>query len=206
MHKGRLKAKVFSMQTWKFLAILILFTGCREHFTPKPRGFFRINFPEKSFTELQGNYPFSFEIPNYAVIEHDTKNPDQPNWINVAVPANKADLHLSYYDLKGQNRKTKELLLELMEETRSLAYKHSIKADAIDEQIFVNRGANVYGTIYNIKGNAASPIQFFLTDSTAHFLRGALYIREIPNIDSLRPVIDFLEPDVIRLIETTHWK
>ncbi|MFV0267582.1 MAG: gliding motility lipoprotein GldD, partial [Draconibacterium sp.] len=76
----------------------------------------------------------------------------------------------------------------------------------IEEQIFVNNASHVYGTIYRIRGNAASPMQFFLTDSTQHFLRGAFYIREVPDIDSLRPVIDFLEPDVIRLIETTNWK
>jgi gliding motility-associated lipoprotein GldD len=92
-----------------------------------------------------------------------------------------------------------------MEDSRTLAYKHSLKADAIQEQVFMNPRDNVYGLIYRIEGNAASPMQFFLTDSTNHFLRGALYIREVPNIDSLKPVIDFLEPDIIRLIETTTW-
>ncbi len=92
-----------------------------------------------------------------------------------------------------------------MEDSRTLAYKHSQKADAIQEQVFMNPSKNVYGLIYKIEGNAASPMQFFLTDSTNHFLRGALYIRDIPNIDSLKPVIDFLETDIVRLIETTTW-
>jgi len=86
-----------------------------------------------------------------------------------------------------------------------LAYKHTIKADAIEEQVFMNPADNVFGTIYRIDGNAASPMQFFLTDSTNHFLRGAFYIRETPDIDSLQPVIDFFEPDIIRIIETTTW-
>lgn len=194
------------MRIWKILLVFILFTGCREHYTPKPRGYFRINFPEKKYSKLKGNYPYSFDVPDYAVIEKDERNPDEKYWINVDVPANKAELHLSYYDLKNKQKPTRELLFELMEETRSLAYKHSIKADAINERIFVNPRAKVYGTIYDIKGNAASPMQFFLTDSTSHFLRGALYISEVPDIDSLRPVIDFLEPDVVRLIETTTWQ
>lgn len=194
------------MRIWKILLFSLLLSGCREHHTPKPRGYFRIDFPDKTYSILKGNYPYSFEVPDYSVIQKDDKNPDQPYWINVAVPANKAYLHISFYNLKNKKKTTHQLLYELMEETRSLAYKHTIKADAIDEQIFVNRKAKVYGTIYNIKGNAASPMQFFLTDSTSHFLRGALYIREVPDVDSLRPVIDFLEPDVIRLIETTNWK
>jgi len=194
------------MRIWKVILFFILFTGCREHYTPKPRGYFRINFPEKNYSELNGDYPYSFDVPDYAVIKKDERNPNEKYWINVDVPANKAELHLSFYDLKNQTKPARELLFELMEETRSLAYKHSIKADAINERIFVNPGSKVYGTIYDIKGNAASPMQFFLTDSTSHFLRGALYISEVPDIDSLSPVIDFLEPDIIRLIETTTWR
>jgi gliding motility-associated lipoprotein GldD len=97
-------------------------------------------------------------------------------------------------------------LAQLLEDSHTLAYNHAIRADAINEKIYVNPQKKVYGTIYMIDGNAASPLQFYLTDSTNNFLRGALYFREVPNIDSLRPVIDFLTPDIIRLIETTEWK
>ncbi|MCK3682927.1 gliding motility lipoprotein GldD [Maribellus sp. YY47] len=194
------------MRIWRILLLVMIFAGCRETYTPKPRGFFRIDFPQKSYSQILGNYPYSFDIPDYSSIQHDSRNPDQPYWINVEIPENKAEFHISYYDLKKNGKTNREFLIELMEETRRLAYEHSIKASAIDERIFINNAENVYGTIYQIRGNAASPMQFFLTDSTQHFLRGAFYIREVPDIDSLRPVIDFLEPDVIRLIETTSWK
>jgi len=186
--------------------LLLLFTACSENHTPKPRGYFRIDFPEKEYTQINGNYPYSFDIPVYAEITRDKKNPEEPYWINVEVPANKAQIHLSYYDLQKGQKPTRELLFELMEETRTLAYKHSIKATSIDEQVFMNPAKRVYGTVYKIHGNAASPMQFFLTDSTKHFLRGAFYIREVPDIDSLQPVIDFIEPDVVRMIESTSWK
>jgi gliding motility-associated lipoprotein GldD len=117
------------------------------------------------------------------------------------VPASKAEIHISYYALNDG----KGVLSEYMEESRQLAYKHTIKADAINEQLFLNAENHVFGTVYRIEGNAASPMQFYLTDSTRHFLRGALYIREVPNIDSLKPVIDFLVPDMVRLIESTTW-
>ena len=185
-----------------FLSLLI---GCKEKYTPKPRQYFRISFPEKKYTPIESGFPYSFEIPDYAKIVPDSKNPNQPFWINVTVPENKAEIHISYYDLSASMESNRNLLNKFMEDTRSLAYKHTIKADAIKEQIWMNPGENVYGLIYRIEGNAASPLQFFLTDSVNHFLRGALYIREVPNIDSLKPVIEFLEPDVIRLIETTTW-
>ncbi len=188
------------------LTFLFFVVGCKEKYTPKPHAFFRIDFPDKEYHNLSENdFPYNFEIPNYAVIQPDKRNPNQPFWINITVPKNHAEIHISYYDISENKQSKRVFLSKLMEDTRSLAYKHSIKADAIEEQIFMNPEKNVFGTIYRIKGNAASPLQFFLTDSTNNFLRGAFYIREVPNIDSLQPVIDFFEPDVIRLIETTTW-
>jgi gliding motility-associated lipoprotein GldD len=188
-----------------FLIIIFVFAGCKEKYTPKPRGFFRIDFPEKEYHKISEKFPYSFEIANYAEIEKDTHNPNEPYWINISVPKNSAEIHISYYSLEEKNNFGLVHLDELMEETRRLAYKHTIKADAIEEQVFMNPADKVYGTIYRIDGNAASPMQFFLTDSTSHFLRGAFYIRETPDIDSLQPVIDFFEPDIIRIIETTTW-
>lgn len=188
-----------------FAVISAVLFACQDKYTPKPREFFRIDFPEKSYHVLQDGYPYSFEIPDYSRIIAYSDDPTQIYWINISVPANKAEIHISYYNLEDKKIPERQLLNKFMEETRTLAYKHTIKADAIQEQVFMNPGKNVYGLIYRIEGNAASPLQFFLTDSTKHFLRGALYIREVPNIDSIKPVIDFLEPDIIRLIETTSW-
>jgi gliding motility-associated lipoprotein GldD len=192
---------------YKIIYLLIFFTllNCKPVYTPKPRGFFRIDFPEKKYVEMDMGFPYKFHIPDYAKIKPDPENMDKENWINVSVPQNRAEIHISYYDLYKNYDSRKLLLSKLIEETRTLAYKHSIKANSINEQIYMNPGEKVYGTVYRIGGNAASPMQFFLTDSVTHFLRGALYIRATPNTDSLKPVIDFLENDVIRLIETTTW-
>lgn len=185
--------------------VFLFLFGCKEKHTPRPRGFFRIDFPEKQYKSLPNDFPYTFEVPEYSQIVPDKRNPEKDSWINVEVPENNAEVHISYYDLQKGNKPRRELLAGFMEETHELAYKHSIKANAIEEQVFMNPARDVYGTVYRIKGNAASPIQFFLTDSTKHFLRGALYIRATPDIDSLRPVIDFLEKDVVRIVETTNW-
>lgn len=197
----------FNMKNKLFILLfLFILFSCGEKYTPKPRGYFRINFPEKKYHLIQKKLPYQFEIPDYAEIIPDRRNPDHPDWINVWIPANKAEVHISYYRLANNQQKGKKQLSEFIEESRRLAYKHTVKADAINEQIFMNPANKVYGTVYKIEGNAASPMQFFLTDSTRNFLRGAFYIREVPNIDSLKPVINFIEPDVIRMIETTTWK
>jgi len=183
-----------------FLTLIFILTfSCKQDYIPKPHGYFRIDFQEKTYRQFDSiALPYTFDIPGYSKIVPDRDRLAEPYWVNLKIPAHKAEVHISY-------KKVKNNLAKLMEDSRTLAYKHSIKADAINEQIFVNPQKKVYGTIYLIDGNAASPVQFYLTDSTQNFLRGALYIKEVPNIDSLRPVIDFLTPDIIRLIETTKW-
>jgi gliding motility-associated lipoprotein GldD len=184
-----------------FLPLLFLMFcfSCKQDYVPKPRGFFRIEFQKKIYHQLySATFPYRFEIPDYSQIVPDNELRAEPFWVNLEIPEHKAELHISY-------KKVNNNLTKLTEDSRTLAYKHSIKADAINERVFINPEKKVYGTIYLIDGNAASPLQFYLTDSTKNFLRGALYIREVPNIDSIRPVIDFLTPDVIHLIETTEW-
>lgn len=185
------------LNTIIFLAFII--AACSGNYTPKPRGYFRIGFPDKAYRKLDSIYPYTFEIPVYASAVPDVSPVAEPYWLNISIPANKAEIHMSYKRIDAN-------LFIFTEESRELTYKHTQKASAIEERIFMNPARKVYGTIYLISGNAASPVQFYLTDSSRHFLRGALYIRDIPNIDSLRPVIDFLMPDVMHLIETTQWK
>ena len=179
--------------------MLFFAVSCKREYTPRPRGYFRISFPEKSYKPLGMDVPYTFRIPVYSYSEADSFNLDQHYWLTVQIPANHAQIHISYIKLKNN-------LATHIENSRTLAYKHSEKASSIDEQIFVNPVKKVYGTLYTIKGNAASPMQFYLTDSTTNFLRGALYIKEVPNSDSLRPVIRFLTEDVLQLVESTEWK
>ena len=181
------------------ILFLVLMLACKQDYTPKPHGYFRIEFKDKSYHRLDSDaFPYNFDVPVYSNVVPDHDRLAEPFWINVKIPAHKAEVHISY-------KKVENNLSQLLEDSRKLAYKHTIKADAINERIVINKAKHVYGTIYEIEGNTASPLQFYLTDSTKNFLRGALYIREIPNIDSLRPVIDYLTPDVIHLIETTEW-
>jgi gliding motility-associated lipoprotein GldD len=197
------------MRIMKYIMLIIilipLLFNCRNKSTPKPRGFFRIGFPDKTYQTVNKDLPYKFQIPSYAEIEFDPENPGKQNWINISIPKNKADIHISYYSMNNDSVFEPTMLAMFIEESRKLAYKHSIRASGIEEQMFLNPEKNVFGTVYKIKGNAASPMQFYLTDSINHFLRGALYIRATPDIDSLKPVIGFLEKDVIRIIETTSW-
>jgi len=82
---------------------------------------------------------------------------------------------------------------------------HITKADAINELVINNKEQRTYGILYDLKGNTASAVQFYITDSTRHYLRGSLYFESEPNADSLAPVIEFFREDIIHLIETLKW-
>lgn len=181
-----------------FMLSLVL-TSCHTRTTPKPHGYLRINFPEKKYQIYKGNCPYTFEYPVYGVVEKDNEPGSEPCWINISFPAYRGKLHLSYKKVTGD-------LNQLLEDSYTLAYKHTVKADAIDEQLIIHTEKSVYGTLYNIKGNAASGVQFYLTDSTRHFIRGALYFRTTINKDSLAPVIQFFKKDIYHFIDTFEWK
>lgn len=180
--------------------VLIIISSCnnKKSYTPKPRGYFRIEFPQKGYMVYDNNQHFKFEYPKYSEIKI-LINENDSSWININYPEFNGTIHLSYFAVKDN-------LPLMLEDSRKLAYKHTIKADAISEQRFENYEDHVYGILYDIEGNAASAVQFFLTDSSSHFLRGALYFNVEPNKDSLAPVLNFVRKDIINLIETFEWK
>jgi gliding motility-associated lipoprotein GldD len=183
-----------------FTFTIILFFSCRNDSTPKPRGYFRIDFPIKEYILLDSaHYPYKFQYPVYGKALNDDSKIAEKFWINIDFPRYKAKIHISYKDARGR-------LDSLIEDSRTLAYKHTLKADAINERFYSNPNTKVYGILYNIKGNSASSWQFFATDSVRHFLRGALYFSVQPNKDSLAPAIDFFGEDLVRIMETIEWK
>jgi gliding motility-associated lipoprotein GldD len=188
----------------KYLVILMvlffLICSCKNDYYPKPRGYFRIDLPEKEYVRFDTSFPYSFEYPVYARVVPDKDPKAEPYWINVVFPEFKGNIHISY-------KKINNNLAEYLEDSRTLVMKHIPKASAISNKTFENSEKKVYGLIYDISGTeAASPYQFYLTDSVDHFIRGALYFNAIPNNDSLAPVIDFIEKDIDRMIETFAWK
>ncbi|MDB4655723.1 gliding motility lipoprotein GldD [Flavobacteriales bacterium] len=180
--------------------VILIFSGCNQDYTPKPRGYVRIDLPEKSYQPIESECPYRFEFATYAEFIPDMRSQSDPCWFDIYYPQFKAKVHFSYKRVDGN-------LMEYLEDSRALTNKHISKASGIDEALILKEDSRVFGTIYSIDGSqTASPLQFHLTDSTEHFLRGALYFNVSPNNDSLAPVIDFLKQDMLHLIETLNWK
>lgn len=182
------------------LVILTIAISCDETYTPKPRGYIRIELPERSYISLDSTFPYKFEYPSYAKLSTPKEAINQPYMLNIDIPRYKATLFLTYKAVNGN-------IATYLEDNHVFLSRHISKASAIDESVVASEEHDVWGTIYTISGSgAASPLQFFVTDSSANFLRGALYFNVVPNNDSLAPVIEFLQKDIAHLIETLQWK
>mgnify|MGYP000997268042 CR=1 FL=1 len=186
------------------LLILMLHACSDDNFTPKMRGYYRIDFPERKYQLFnEPGYPYQFEYPVYAQIIKDTLFFDQkaenPWWINIDFKQLGGKVYLSYKEIGPKHQ-----LNKMLEDSYQMTHFHTKKADYINEPEF-HTANNVHGIYYDVGGNAASAFQFYATDSVHHFLRGALYFDTTPNADSLKPVNDFLIEDIIHIVNSIKW-
>lgn len=183
---------------------IAVFTGCNSDYTPKPRGYFKIALPKKEYVLFdKPGYPYSFEYPTYASVLKDSsffgEATENPWWINIDFPQFKGRIYISY------KQPGKEKFDKLISDSYRITNKNNVKAYSIDDSLITNP-AGVHGIFFKLGGDVATANQFLLTDTTRHFLRGALYFDATPNEDSLGVVNRFLVEDVRHLINTFKWK
>ena len=177
-----------------FLFSILIFLSCKEDTQPKPKGYLSLAYPEKHYTTLTIKRPYSFEVLEKAVLKDETNN-----WLKITYPNLKASIDITYRPIKNN-------LTELLTEAEKLVFKHTVKAERIIPKDFINKEKRVFGSVYDITGNAASQIQFHATDSTTHFIKGSLYFYTKPNYDSILPAVEYIKKDIIRIMETLEWE
>ena len=184
------------------LAIAIIAISCNRepNYLPKPRGYFRIDLPEKTYTKVDTIERYNFECPDYALLTYDRYSPDEKNWINIEFPQFKGSIHLTHKPVNGN-------LGDYLEDVHTMVVKHLQKANGVRDSLIINEEHQVYGLLIEMDGKGvATPMQFYLTDSTHNFVRGALYFNFQPNNDSMQPVINFIRQDIDHLFNTFEWK
>lgn len=183
-----------------------LLVGCNSDYSAgKKKGYFHIDLPGKKYQSFdQPGYPYTFEYPVYAKVTKDsTFFNDKAGdwWVNIDVPQFAGRIYISYKTIGRNNN-----FDSLVNDGFKMAYKQHVDiATGIQESRIITPN-NVAGIYFDLGGNTATANQFFLTDSTKHFLRGALYFDATPNADSLGIVNDFLKKDLQHLINTLKWK
>ena len=177
-----------------FFGVLLFLFCCKSEVQPKPKAYLRLKYEKPNYKIIKTGSNFSFEhntLANYKISKNKS--------LQLIYSGMKATLYMNYNSVEDN-------IDSLLNDAYQLPFKHISKAESIPEKIFINNEKKVYGTLFSVVGDAASQFQFFLTDSTNHFLVGSVYFYARPNYDSLFPAIKFLEKDLVYLIETFKWK
>jgi gliding motility-associated lipoprotein GldD len=196
----------YFMRMKRFLLLLLIttflittFTACQRRSVPRPYGYFRIAIPDTMYTICEmKDYPYAFRLSQHAYTETHFCEGEQ-YWIDIQYPTLNATIHCSY-------KKIDNNLRQLSRDAQEFLYSHAAVASAIPTQEYTDDERRVYGLYYELHGNTATPIQFYLTDSVRHFFRGSVYCNTIPNQDSLRPIYDYLRKDARVIMESMEWR
>ncbi|MEW7278745.1 gliding motility lipoprotein GldD [Aquimarina sp. 2201CG1-2-11] len=189
-----MKTKIIKLLSIIFLAGLY---SCGGEIVPKQKGMLRLSYPSPKYAKASLPCPFSFEKNEFSELQKARRN--KKCWYNLEYKALKATLYISYYRVDNN-------LTALLRDAQNLTQEHVIKADAIKPEEYINSEKNVYGMIYKVSGDAASPSQFYATDSVKNFVIGSIYFKTKPNYDSILPAANYLRNDIRHLIETLEWK
>ncbi|MBC7523814.1 MAG: gliding motility lipoprotein GldD [Flavobacterium sp.] len=172
----------------------LFFLSCKDVVLPKPASQLRLEYPVAKYDQFSNHCPFIFEMNSEAIIKEEKEC-----GFTISYPKMKATIYLTYKPVSGN-------IVNLLRDAQKLTYEHVIKADDILEQPFLNPKKKVYGMFYKVSGNAATNAQFYVTDSTKHFLTGSVYFYAKPNFDSIMPAAEYIRNDIKRLVETVQWK
>ncbi len=187
------------MKKLPFILFLVIFTGSCTDYTPKPIGYNRIDVPENNYREYENSF-FSFLYSGYAFIDSVKSDNRSDFWFDITYPRFNVRIHCSYISI------TPSLFRDVLNDSHNFAYSHVLKADGIEQTVYRNEDNNTSGIIYEIDGNVASPIQFFLTDSISNFFRASFYFNTSIKQDSVAPVTGFIREDIRVLIDSFKWE
>lgn len=193
----------FLLKTFLIIGVLIL-VSCGDDYVPKPKAYLRLDYPRATYVEAKLDVPFTFET-NMLATKVDSRSVDATTksyGLNLEYPTLKGTIFLTYKAI-GDDKKNLAIFLR---DARKFTEKHMAKADEIPEYPYVNIERKVYGSFVEVKGDVASPAQFYVTDSVNHFLTGSLYFYAKPNYDSILPAADYLQKDIKHIMETIEWK
>ena len=192
------------MSRYFLLFLVIVCVSCGEDYKPKPKAFLRLDYPEAKYVKSNFKVPFSFETNLLAEIISlkEMKAPTKSYGINIEYQTLKGTIFLTYKAVEGN----KKNLQNFLRDAQKFTLEHTKKADELPVTPYENAEHKVYGTLSEVKGNVASPAQFYVTDSVNHFLTGSLYFYARPNYDSILPAANYLQKDIMHIMETLRWK
>lgn len=190
----------------RYLGIIVflslLFTACDEETLPKPSAFLSLEYPPPEYRNVSLLLPFTFEKNNWAdsIMSVKISRGQKVKGIDLNYPQMKGTIYITYKKIEENN------LRSFLIDAQAITQKHTIKANEIIEQPYIDEENRIFGMFYEVGGDAASQSQFYVTDSLNHFVTGALYFYAKPNYDSILPAAYYLRNDIKHVMETIRWQ
>ena len=196
----------FSILLALSITINLFLSSCQseeDNFIPKPFGYFRIELPEQSYIKLEGDFPYSFEHSKHAkVVKNTSRNADQ-YWITLKYdPTSVAEIHITYKEVKNEPK----LFMEYVNDAHKLTFNeiNTARSSAIDKIIDSKNGNGIVFTIS--EGEVPTVFNYWISDTSTHFLRAAMYVPTSSQNDSLAPILKYTKEDMMHMLETFEWK
>lgn len=197
--------KLIRMRRTNYCLIVISFLltaiSCTKVHNPKPKGYNRFDLPPHEYISLQEDHPYQFDVSRYSEVRPHKSAISEPHWIDIHYPALNATVEITYKDLRVE----KNAISGVVFDAHKLTNKHNIKAYAIDEYV-ISTDKGYTASIFELEGEVPSQFQFFVTDSSSNFIRGALYFPISTKNDSLAPAIEYIKKDIFHLLNSLEWK
>mgnify|MGYP001079197700 CR=1 FL=1 len=189
-----------AVKSFVVLMLVAAAVGCDDQVVqPKPSGYYRIDLPTRKYEQWKSNCPFEFKVSDQSEVLESKKN-NEDCYFDLSYPDFNATVYLSYLPVKNN-------LKSLVDQEYDLREKHNAFSTGVSERLYKDEQNKVSAMLFDLKGvKAATPLQFFITDSVNHFFRGALYFYNSPNNDSLSPVIKYIREDIDTLVASFKWK
>lgn len=184
----------------QIFSVSLLFTACQDELTiPKPTLYLRTNFPDHEYKKFNDACPYQFEVNKIYEVKEVMENDSRTCHKDINLGPLKGNISFSYIEMV-------EPLSVYVNYSNDRVEEHQIKATGIESEHFINSEEQVYGTIFKLEGDVATPIQFYITDSVSNFASGVVYFNSVPNYDSIKPTLDYLSVDIQHLLNTFKWE
>jgi gliding motility-associated lipoprotein GldD len=186
----------------RFIILLLTLSACSSDKipVPKPPTYLRLELPDHQYSTYNGNCGYSFQSAKiFTVKDVVDSSGTMTCHKDIHLGTLNGVIHFSFINMT-------EPLSTYVNYANDKVDEHKLKATAIEDFRLINGKKRVFGTFFELKGDVASPYQFYLTDSTSRFVSGVVYFNSRPNYDSLKPSLDYLKLDLMKMVETFEWK
>lgn len=178
--------------------LLFLFSCDETNYLPREKGFLRLEFEKPTYdtfsNESSGlNFIYNDAYSTFEIVSDE----------KIVLGYKDIKINIVVVDVELENLSSFE---ESIQNFYMFLEPHRKKSNQISIKEFTSADNNRFAKVFEMRGPVASPLQFYVTDSTNHFLFGSMNIMEKSDYDSIYPSIMYVKNDIFSIIESVNWE